>query len=208
MKYLLSCSYFIFLSFTSWILAKSKLLPEIIITTSFHFISFFISFSASVERAQAGSTTIPSSFRYSSIVVHTLFSGQVITGSWYSFAILKVISHTFLTLAPSTKVSISSSGVFSHFSSESFIPAAHSGSTHMIFVFFPSSFVIDIIHATSHHHHIGQMIKSGSILSYISSHIVACQVIILLSSKGCTKVVFDFFSNFLLSLYASSKVSQ
>jgi hypothetical protein len=118
------------------------------------------------------------------MVEHTLFSGQVITGSLYSFAILKVISHTFFTLAPSTKVSISLSEVFFHFSRESFIAAAQAGSTPMIFVFFPSSVVIEMIPDTSHHPHMGQMIKSGSMLSYISSHMVACQVMILLSSKG------------------------
>jgi hypothetical protein len=141
-------------------------------------------------------------------VEHTLSSGQVRIGRLYSFAISNGISHTFFTLAPSTKVFILSRAVFSHFSSESFIEAAPSGSTQIIFVFISNAFVADIIHAESHHHHTGHMIKSGSNISNISFHTVACPVMILGSSNGCTKVAPVSFSNFLLHSYASSNVSQ
>jgi len=75
-KYLFNHSYFILLSLTSFNLSKSKFHQEIIMTTLFHLIVSCRSFNASVARAQAGSTTIQSSFRYSNIVEHTLFSGH------------------------------------------------------------------------------------------------------------------------------------
>jgi hypothetical protein len=62
-KYFFNHSYFKLLSFISGSLSKSKLLHDITITTFFHFISSFISFSASVANAHAGSTTIQSSFK-------------------------------------------------------------------------------------------------------------------------------------------------
>ncbi|MDR3151055.1 MAG: hypothetical protein LBU14_05805 [Candidatus Peribacteria bacterium] len=170
----------------------------------------FKSFSASVAKAQAGSTTIPSSFKYSKIVEHTLFSGQATTSIFSSFAILNVLSQTLATLAPSTNISILFNFVFSHFSKDFFIEAAHSGSAQIILVFLLKAFFALIIQEITHHQPIGQIIKSGSSFksSNISKPIVACQIIILSSSNGCTKVDLFSFSNSLLALNASSKVSQ
>ncbi|MDP3380763.1 MAG: hypothetical protein Q8S84_04490 [bacterium] len=173
-------------------------------------ISSFKSFNASVDNAQAGSITYQSSFRYSNIVEQTLFSGQGIISKSYSFAISYVLSHTLATLAQSTNISILSSVVFFQFLIDVFIDSAHAGSTPIILVFLSKSLVTHIIPDTTHHHQIGHIMKSGlfSISSYISSQIVACHVIILSSSNGCTKVEPFFFSKFLLALNASSNVSH
>jgi hypothetical protein len=62
-KYLFSHSNFILLSFSSGNLSKSKFHQLIIKTIVFHFILFFKSFNASVDKAQAGSTIIHSSLK-------------------------------------------------------------------------------------------------------------------------------------------------
>gem|GEM_PF-1222129 len=157
-KYLFFPSNFILLSFTSGSLSKSKFPPLTIRTTFFPFIFSLRSFSISVERAQAGSTTIPSSLKYSNIVEQTLFSGLVKTSRLYLLHISKFLSPTLLTLAPSTKIFIFSRVVFSHFSSEFFIEFAQRGSTPIIFVFFLRASVTLIIPEISPPHHTGQII--------------------------------------------------
>jgi hypothetical protein len=157
-KYLFFHSYFILLSFTSGSLSKSKFHHEIITTIVFQIIFSFKSFSASVDKAQAGSTIIQSSFKYSKIVEQILFSGQATTSRLYFFAISKVFSHTFFTLAQSTNISIFSSATFCHVLSDSFIDGAQAGSTHIIFVSFFNSLVALISPETTHHHQMGQTI--------------------------------------------------
>jgi hypothetical protein len=157
-KYLFNHSYFILLSFTSISLSKSKFHHDIITTIVFHFIFSFKSFNASVANAQAGSTTIQSSFKYSSIVEHTLFSGHLIISKSYFLAILNVFSHTLLTAAQSTNISIVSKLVFFHSSRDFLIAEAHFGSAQIILVFFDNSQVDFISQDTTHHHQIGQTI--------------------------------------------------
>jgi hypothetical protein len=130
--------------------------------------------SASDSIAQAGSRTIPSSRRNSSIVEQILFSGQVITSILFSLQMVKLCSHTLATEAPSTKVSIFVSELFFPALRLSIMLAAHSGSTPIISVFLYRRFLAVIIHDITQPPPIGQIIISGSdIFSYISSHIVA-----------------------------------
>jgi hypothetical protein len=76
----------------------------------------------------------------------------------YSFAIVKVFSHSLFTAAQSTNISIESKVVFSQFLREDFIQAAQRGSAHMIFVFLFKTLVILISPDITHHHHIGHII--------------------------------------------------
>jgi hypothetical protein len=113
--------------------------------------------SASIASAQAGSATIPSSLKSSSIVVETLHSG--LTSTWiHSFLHISwVIVPTFATLAPSIKVEVSSIVSAPQFQRAYDIEGAHSGSTHMMVVFFLNAFFAWMIHEISPPHHIGAM---------------------------------------------------
>jgi hypothetical protein len=117
----------------------------------------FKSFKASVANAQAGSTTIQSSFKYSKIVEQTLFSGHLIISSFSFLQISKVFSHSFFTAAPSTKVSICSSSISLSCFKLSAIALAQVGSTQIIFVFGLIKFFAIICPEINHPHQIGHM---------------------------------------------------
>ena len=121
--------------------------------------------SASDSIAQAGSKTIPSSLRNSSMVEHIRFSGAVMTSILFSIQSLKGISPTLATAAPSTKVSIFSSVVFSHPSKLAFILAAHSGSTPIISVCFLKIFLAVMTQDITPPPQIGATIISASGIS-------------------------------------------
>jgi hypothetical protein len=150
---------------------------------------------ASDSIAHAGSKTIPSSLRNSRIVEQIRFSGAVITSILFSLQSLKGISPTLATAAPSTKVSIFSSVVFSQTSKLCFMLAAHSGSTPIISVFLPKIFLAVITHDITPPHQIGAIIISTSgLASNISRPRVACPRMVRSSSKGCTNVAPCFAS--------------
>ena len=91
--------------------SKSKFPPVVIQTTDLPLIDCPKSCNASIERAPAGSRTIPSTFSISNIVIHTLSSGALNTlAKPIDLRVSKGLFPICPTAAPSAKVSTLSRG--------------------------------------------------------------------------------------------------
>ncbi|COG11549.1 Uncharacterised protein [Streptococcus pneumoniae] len=100
-------------SFISCILSMSLFPPLSVHTTVLPFISSLYKSSAAIESAPAGSATIAFFLYSSKIVVQTFPSGTKTMSSITSLQVSKVNFPTFLTAAPSTKLSIFSNATLS-----------------------------------------------------------------------------------------------